>query len=34
MYSYITTELKNKAVFSLKQYCMLCYVLVSNIIVV
>ena len=29
--SYITKNLKNKAFFNLKQYCMRCYVILSNI---
>ena len=28
---YTTKEPKNKAVFSLKQYCMHCYVVISNV---
>ena len=28
--SYTTKKLKNKAIFNLKQYCMQCYVTLSN----
>ena len=29
--SYTTKNLKNKAIFNLKQYCMCCYVTLSNV---
>ena len=29
--SYTTKKLKNKAIFNLKQYCMHCYVTLSNV---